>query len=53
LDPIRQNPVFLVLQEIVRAQPGYLSILRQRGDYAKDSGTNPVNFTYESKQNPV
>ncbi|HVM61979.1 MAG TPA: S41 family peptidase [Verrucomicrobiae bacterium] len=59
LDPIRKNPGFLVLQEIVRARgdvvrvPGeHLAILRQHADYARDTGTNSVTFTYQSMQDP-
>ncbi len=52
LDLIRQNPGFLVLQEIIRARPGYLAILRQHGDYASNTGTSSATFIYQSKQDP-
>jgi hypothetical protein len=52
LDPIRKNPGFLVLQEIVRRGGDYLAILRQHGDYARNTGTKSLTFTYQSREDP-
>ena len=52
LDPIRNDPGFLVLLGIVHVRGDYLSLLRNHGDYADDAGTNPVTFIYQSKEDP-
>jgi hypothetical protein len=51
LDPIRKDPGFLVLSEMVRVHADdHLSILRQHADYASNRQTDSVVFTYQSKQ---
>ena len=51
LDPIRKDPGFLVLSEMVRLRSvDYLSILRQHADYASNTQTDSVTFTYQSNQ---
>jgi hypothetical protein len=52
LDPIRKEPGFLLLLEMVRTRGDYLSILREHGDYPGDTQKDPVTFTYQSKQDP-
>jgi len=52
LDPIRQEPGFLLLLEMVRTRGDYLSILREHGDYPDNTQRNPATFTYQSKQDP-
>ena len=53
MDPIHKDPGFLVLSEMVRLRSvDYLSILRQHADYASNSQTDLVTFTYQSKQDP-
>jgi hypothetical protein len=49
-DPIRKEPGFLLLLEMVRGRGDYLSILREHGDYPGDTQKDPVTFTYQSKQ---
>ena len=52
LDPIREEPGFLLLLEMVRTRGDYLSILREHGDYPGNTQRDPVTFTYQSKQDP-
>jgi hypothetical protein len=52
LDPIRKDPGFLLLLEMVRSRGDYLSILRKHGDYPGDTRKDPVTFIYQSKQDP-
>ena len=52
LDPLRKEPGFLLLLEMVRSRGDYLSILREHGDYSGDTQKEPLTFTYQSKQDP-